>query len=435
MVSRRISTRLANSPRKDYNEDRMVGLVSRTTPTKKGIKRSYVSSTAPKVSKHEEPVANRTKNSPETPQKKLKKENTNSYEEEKTRAKIRKEGTSSPCKPPCVATAKKADWLRAEAAGVIDRFRERRMAMEAGTDDRYKWLVGAHVSMAGGVQNAIINAVMLGAMALAMDLKSKRRWEGPPLKTEDIAMFKEACAEFGFRRDRDIVPHGSYLINLGSPDETMWEKSVAAVIDELHRCDQLGITLWNFHPGTNTGNMQTDEECLDRIAEGINRALADPKSGQNTVVVVENMAGQGSTMGNELWHLRHIIERVEDKSRIGICLDTCHAFAAGVDVKTGSGFSAYLDEVDEQIGLSYLRAMHLNDSKGPQGCRKDRHENLGKGEIGLDCFRFIMNEPRLQGIPLVLETPNDKVPTDVWNSCWRCEVDQLYNDLHGDNSK
>lgn len=261
-------------------------------------------------------------------------------------------------------------------------------------------LVGAHVSAAGGLHHAVTAAVAIGANAFALFLRSQRTWNSKPLSKEIADQFKAACLEHDFPA-RTILPHGSYLLNLGSPDEQTLQKSREALVDEMQRCEMLGLTKYNFHPGSTCGKISVNE-CIGRITESINLAL-DRTAG--VTAVVENMSCQGNTIGGRLEELRSIVAGVKDKSRVGVCLDTCHAFAAGFDIRTQSGYYAFMDEFDKVVGLHFLQGMHLNDSKGELGCHLDRHENIGRGKLGLDTFRWLMNDPRLDTIPLILETP------------------------------
>lgn len=263
-------------------------------------------------------------------------------------------------------------------------------------------LIGAHVSAAGGVHKAVHNAMAMGATAFALDIKNKRRWVSKPLKQDHINSFKQLCIENGFKPNH-ILPHGSYLINLGSPRLEVLEKSKASFIEELQRCNDLGIGLYNFHPGSSLGEY-SDEQCLSQIANSLNTCHEQTK-GFKVVSVIENTAGQGNSVGHKLEHLASIIEKIEDKSRIGICLDTAHLFGAGYDIASEKGWVQFMHDFDEIVGFKYLKAWHLNDSKVPLGSRKDRHESIGKGEIGSDCFERIMNEPLFRGMPLILETP------------------------------
>ncbi|XP_058872676.1 probable endonuclease 4 [Acipenser ruthenus] len=261
-------------------------------------------------------------------------------------------------------------------------------------------LIGAHMSIAGGLWNAVQGSVTIGGCVFGMFLGSQRSWKSRPLDEKAVARFRQACSQHGFTPDR-ILPHGSYLLNCGSPKPDVYEKSRAMLIDELKRCEQLGLTMFNFHPGSTLHDISV-EECLDRIADSINHAHQHTTG---VTAVIENMSCQGNTVGGKFSELRGIIDRVKDKSRIGVCLDTCHAFAAGHDLSAVGGVKKMLDEFDWTVGLQYLKAVHLNDSKGKLGCHLDRHENIGEGEIGLEGFRQIMNEPRLDNMPMILETP------------------------------
>lgn len=265
--------------------------------------------------------------------------------------------------------------------------------------------IGAHVSAAGGVHNAIYNAREIGATGLALFTKNQRQWQAAPLKVEEIAAFVKACEECGFV-PASILPHDSYLINLGHPESEGLNKSRAAFIDEMHRCQQLGLDRLNFHPGSTLGQISI-EACLDRVAESINIALDKT---QGVTAVIENTAGQGSNVGFDFDHLAYIIDKVEDKSRVGYCIDTCHAFAAGYDLRTEEACRDTFARLDRSVSLKYIRGMHLNDAMKILGSRVDRHSQLGEGMIGMEAFRFIASDPRLDGIPLILETPNE----DQW---------------------
>ena len=282
-----------------------------------------------------------------------------------------------------------------------------------------KW-VGAHVSAAGGVCNALCNAQTIGARALALDLRSKRRWESPPLAEEDAVEFKSLAEELGF--SGKILPHGSYLFNLGTSDAEHLEKSRAGMLDEMTRCQKLGIHLYNFHPGS-CKNGISEEECCQIVAESINYVL---ERSRDVVAVVECTAGQGNSVGYCFRHLGLIRSQVSDLTRFGVCLDTAHLFAAGYQVGTGEGWDMIWEEFDREVGVKYLRAMHLNDSKTDLGSRVDRHENIGKGKIGLDCFRIIMNDERFNEIPLILETPC-KDGKDHWKQIYTKEIELLYS--------
>ncbi|USH02018.1 deoxyribonuclease IV [Grimontia kaedaensis] len=259
--------------------------------------------------------------------------------------------------------------------------------------------IGAHVSASGGVENAPVNAAAIGANAFALFTKNQRQWQAKPLESKNVSAFKSNCQKYGFVPEA-VLPHDSYLINLGAPEEEKLEKSRAAFIDEMERCQTLGLPLLNFHPGSHLKKI-SEEACLLLIAESINLAhQAVPE----VVAVIENTAGQGTNLGWSFEQLAAIVSQVEDKSRVGVCIDTCHAFAAGYDLRTHSAAEATFTEFDNTVGFQYLRGMHLNDSKTPFGSRVDRHQALGEGEIGLPCFEVIMQDNRFDGIPLILET-------------------------------
>lgn len=260
--------------------------------------------------------------------------------------------------------------------------------------------IGAHVSVSGGVETAPVNALEIGANAFALFTKNQRQWVAKPLTEESIVRFKTNCEKDDFDL-RYILPHDSYLINLGHPEEEGLEKSRAAFLDEMQRCELLGLQMLNFHPGSHLNKISV-EACLDRIAESINITL-DKTCG--VMAVIENTAGQGSNVGNEFRHLKHIIDRVEDKSRVGVCLDTCHTYTAGYDIV--NEYDKVFAEFDEVVGQEYLHAIHLNDSKKPLGSRVDRHDSIGKGLIGMDFFKRFMQDSRFDNMPIVLETPED----------------------------
>ena len=262
---------------------------------------------------------------------------------------------------------------------------------------------GAHVSAAGGVENAPANARAIGATAFALFTKNQRQWVSPALKAEQIEAFRRACEEGGYT-PAQILPHDSYLINLGHPEREALEKSRAAFFDEMHRCEQLGLDRLNFHPGSHLGKI-TEEESLDRIAESINLALDRT---QGVTAVIENTAGQGSNLGFRFEHLAYLIDRVEDKSRVGVCIDTCHAFAAGYDLRTEEACERTFAELERVVGFRYLKGMHLNDAMKPLESRVDRHSPLGEGTLGITCFRYIASDARFDGIPLILETPDEE---------------------------
>ncbi|MEW5561426.1 deoxyribonuclease IV [Enterobacter asburiae] len=265
--------------------------------------------------------------------------------------------------------------------------------------------IGAHVSASGGVANAAIRAAELEATAFALFTKNQRQWRAAPLTSDVIDDFKAACEKYNFT-SAQILPHDSYLINLGHPVADALEKSREAFLDEVQRCEQLGLSLLNFHPGSHLMQIAVDD-CLARIAESINITLSQT---EGVVAVIENTAGQGSNLGFEFEHLAAIIDGVEDKSRVGVCIDTCHAFAAGYDLRTAEACEKTFEDFERIVGFQYLRGMHLNDAKSTFGSRVDRHHSLGEGNIGHDCFRWIMQDSRFDGIPLILETVNP----DIW---------------------
>lgn len=275
--------------------------------------------------------------------------------------------------------------------------------------------VGAHVSIAGGVQNAPENAYAIGARAFAMFTKNQRQWVSGPLTLASIKLFRENCEKYDYKPFQ-ILPHDSYLINLGSPDAGPLDKSRAAFIDEMGRCELLGLDRLNFHPGSHL-NMMSEDACLRIIADSINRAL-DKTTG--VTAVIENTAGQGSNLGYTFEQLRAIIEYVEDKSRVGVCIDTCHTYCSGYNIKSVEGFMHTFESFNEIVGFNYLRGIHLNDTKKGIGTRVDRHDNLGKGLLGMGIFEILMNDPRFDDIPLILETPDD--------SLWMEEI-KLLNSL------
>lgn len=262
---------------------------------------------------------------------------------------------------------------------------------------------GAHVSASGGVENAVRNAKAIGATAFALFTKNQRQWLAPELTTAQIDTFKRAMSEAGYSA-MQVLPHDSYLINLGHPDDDGLEKSRESFFEEMRRCELLGLDRLNFHPGSHLKRID-EEGSLRRIAESINLAL---ERTQGVTAVLENTAGQGSNLGFKFEHLAYIIDRVEDKSRVGVCLDTCHSFAAGYDLRTPEACAATFEEFDKIVGFNYLRGMHLNDAMRSLGSRIDRHSPLGDGEIGWECFKYIAQDSRFDNIPLVLETPDEE---------------------------
>ncbi|WP_160064518.1 deoxyribonuclease IV [Psychromonas sp. L1A2] len=269
--------------------------------------------------------------------------------------------------------------------------------------------IGAHVSAAGGVFNAPKNAYDIGANAFALFTKNQRRWEAKALDENTIRKFKAACMRYKIDT-KNILPHDSYLINLGHPEEEALQKSRLAFLDEMQRCEQLGLSLLNFHPGSHLKKI-TEQDCLKRIAESINLALQQTTS---VSAVIENTAGQGTNLGYRFEHLAMIIEQIDDKQRVGVCIDTCHTFVSGYDLRGANATEATFKAYSDIVGFEYLRAMHINDSKVPFASRVDRHAPLGAGEIGWDCFEFLMKDPRFDGIPLILETTDETLwPTEI----------------------
>ncbi|MDR9436988.1 MAG: deoxyribonuclease IV [Thiohalophilus sp.] len=274
--------------------------------------------------------------------------------------------------------------------------------------------VGAHVSAAGGVQNAPLNAQAIGARAFALFTKNQRQWQAKPLSPDAIDAFKANLQQVDIAPEQ-VLPHDSYLINLGHPETTALEKSRAAFVDEMQRCEQLGLPLLNFHPGSHL-NKISETQSLAIVADSINQALEQTRG---VTAVIENTAGQGTNLGYRFEHLAEIIEQVEDKNRVGVCIDTCHTFTAGYDLRTPEACEGTFGEFDRIVGFDYLRGMHLNGSKPDLGDRVDRHESLEKGKLGLAVFQYIMQDNRFENIPMVLETPD---PDN-----WAHEIELLYS--------
>jgi deoxyribonuclease-4 len=273
--------------------------------------------------------------------------------------------------------------------------------------------VGAHVSASGGVENAPLNANSIGAKAFALFTKNQRQWFSNPLSKASIKAFRENCEKYDYKPFQ-ILPHDSYLINLGHPEKEPLEKSRASFLDEMQRCEQLGLDRLNFHPGSHLKTISEDE-CLQRIAESINIVLDKTKG---VTAVIENTAGQGTNMGHKFEQIRFMIDNVNDKSRVGVCIDTCHAYTSGYNIKSPEGYAETFNMFDKIIGFKYLRGMHINDSKKELATRVDRHDNIGKGYLGEDVFRMLMNDGRLDNMPLILETPDE--------SLWEAEIKNLY---------
>lgn len=272
--------------------------------------------------------------------------------------------------------------------------------------------IGAHISASGGVENAPVNAHDIGATAFALFTKNQRQWVSSPLTRKSIELFKERCLQYGYTPTQ-ILPHDSYLINLGHPESEGLEKSRAAFLDEMQRCEQLGLDRLNFHPGSHLSKISV-EESLARIAESINITLDKTKG---VTAVIENTAGQGTNLGYTFEQIAEIIRQVEDKSRVGVCVDTCHSFAAGYDLSTAEGFKKSFELFDSVIGFKYLKGMHLNDAKKGLNSRVDRHDSIGTGFLGAETFKLLMKDPRFDSIPLILETPNEEL--------WKEEIEQL----------
>jgi len=279
--------------------------------------------------------------------------------------------------------------------------------------------VGAHVSAAGGVAEAPVRAHAIGATAFALFTKNQRQWQARPLDPQQIKLFRARCATYGYGT-RQILPHDSYLINLGHPDEAKWQKSLDAFIDELHRCEQLGIGMLNFHPGSHLREI-SESECLSRIARAINLAHAATDS---VITVLENTAGQGSNVGYRFEQLAEIMAQVDDKERVGVCIDTCHAYAAGYDLK--NDYDGVMDALVATVGIDRVLAFHVNDSKGALGSRLDRHHSLGEGEMGWEPFRRLMQDPRWDERPFILETIDPQR--------WPEEIAQLKNFMQNETS-
>jgi len=274
--------------------------------------------------------------------------------------------------------------------------------------------IGAHVSASGGVENAPVNAHEIGAKAFALFVKNQKQWFAKDLTQQNINGFKENCEKYGYSSEQ-ILPHDSYLINLGNPDPEKLKMSRNSFLHEMRRCEQLDLSMLNFHPGSHLKQISEDE-CLDLIAESLNITL-DKTNG--VMAVIENTAGQGSNMGYKFEHLAHIIDKVEDKTRIGVCLDTCHTYTSGYDIKQESGYTKTFEDFDNIVGFNYLKAIHLNDSKKALASRVDRHDSIGKGLLGEEIFHRMMNDQRFDDIPIILETPDD--------SAWAEEIRWLYS--------
>ncbi len=278
--------------------------------------------------------------------------------------------------------------------------------------------VGAHVSAAGGVENAPLNARRIGARSFALFTKNQKQWRAKPLTVESIAAFKKNLAASGIA-PRHVLPHDSYLINLGHPDAAKRKQSVLALLEEALRVEQLGLPYLNFHPGSHLGELN-DEQCLDNVADGMRTILSETSK---VGLLVEGTSGQGNHVGHRFEHLARILERVDAAERSGVCLDTCHLFAAGYDLRSAEAYEATMGSFDAIIGRRFLRGAHLNDAKAELGSRKDRHDSIGKGKLGLEAFRLLMNDPRFDDLPLILETVDE--------SLWPAEIELLYSLVAG----
>lgn len=257
--------------------------------------------------------------------------------------------------------------------------------------------------MAGGVSKAVTNAMDIGANSFALFLKSPRKWVSPDIKDEEAAKFAELCEKYGYNPRTDVLPHGSYFINLANPDTEKETKAYGSFLDDLKRCEKLNIGLYNFHPGSALDGSHSD--ALKKLAKNINKAMKDTSF---VKIVIENMAGHGNLIGSDLQDIRDVIDMVEDKSRVGVCIDSCHSFAAGYDISTEETFNSFWKQFEDIIGWEYLSAIHLNDSKAPLGANRDLHQKLGYGFLGLEVFRLIANFDKLKNIPIILETPVEK---------------------------
>ena len=274
--------------------------------------------------------------------------------------------------------------------------------------------IGAHVSAAGGVAKTPARAHAIGAKAFALFTKNQRQWQAKDLTEKEIENFKENLDEYGFKPEH-ILPHDSYLINLAHPEADKRQKSLAAFIDECRRCEQLGLNKLNFHPGSTLKKI-SEEEGLSLVAQSLNIAIKETES---VIMVIENTAGQGTNLGYRFEHLKAIIDQIEDQSRIGVCLDTCHTFAAGYDLRTPETYTETMQKFDDIVGFSFLKGAHLNDAKSAYASRVDRHHSIGQGNLNINPFRYIMQDPRFDDIPLILETINDSI--------WKEEISLLYS--------
>lgn len=344
------------------------------------------------------PAAKELNNGPTSKKRKLKAEVTTRIEEDAT------EGAPKPKRKAVKKTIKEDSGDEDEKK--VSRKRKTKEEKEAeemplaARTVGHKLYIGAHVSSAGGVQNTIANSIHIGANAFALFLKSQRKWVNPPLLESQCTSFHENCKTHSYDQAKHAVPHGSYLVNMAHPDEVRTKQAYASYLDDLQRCERLGIQLYNIHPGNTVSNDRAGS--IAHLAKSINRAHGETSS---VITLLENMAAGGNVLGSTFEDLRDIIALVDNKDRIGVCIDTCHAFAGGYDLRTPDAFKKTFDEFGKIVGFNYLRALHINDSKAPFDSRRDLHANIGTGFLGLRAFHTLVNDERFEGLPLILETP------------------------------
>ncbi|KAI0911620.1 xylose isomerase-like protein [Ustulina deusta] len=326
------------------------------------------------------------------------------------KAKVEEEEEDSAAEEPKFAAPKKPRAAKAKAKAKAKANPEDEMPLAERTvitSLKKAMVIGAHVSSAGGVHNSITNTVHIGANAFALFLKSQRKWANPPITPDARDKFRSLSKTHKFEVHRHCLPHGSYLVNLAQAEKEKAEQAYGAFLDDLQRCESLGIKLYNFHPGNTNGDAR--DAAIGRIAAQLNKAH---QATETVITVLENMAGQGNVIGSTFEDLRDIIALIDDKARVGVCIDTCHAFAAGYDLRSPEAFAATMSKFDEVVGASYLRALHLNDSKAPFASHRDLHANIGTGFLGLRAFHNVVNYDTLSGLPMVLETPIDRPGPD-----------------------
>ncbi len=273
--------------------------------------------------------------------------------------------------------------------------------------------IGAHVSISGGVETAPGRAKEIGANALGIFTKNQRQWKAKPLTEENIKDFKANLSDAGIAPGHVIV-HDSYLINIGNPDEEKRRKSLDALIDEVRRVEQLDLVYLNFHPGSGLGKLDEDE-TISLIAGGVKEVLSESES---AVLLIEATAGQGAHVGYRFEHLADIMEQAKGDDRVAVCLDTCHIFAAGYDLRSAESYAATMEQFDSIVGMENLKAIHVNDARADLGSRLDRHDSLGEGTLGWKTFEHIVKDKRTDGVPLILETP---VPDK-----WEAEISRMF---------